>query len=204
MSLSSSERSVRDPASTMHTVDSALELLRSLQPQLSLLCASGKCGTLQANLERIGAFESKQGARVLWVSPREDEGWDESEEELEERMKLVRVSELVHQAFKDAGYIVENRPLKLHCTLINTSHRKPFSKKPKLFSFTDILASKAFSMLQPSADGSYCLPNSRDRLARVALGTYDIPEIQLCAMGSHGPEDEYVSLGGVTFSAGAE
>ncbi|KAF5389552.1 hypothetical protein D9757_004162 [Collybiopsis confluens] len=200
----------------VHTIDSALQLLRSLQPKLSLLSSTGQRGTLCASLERVGAFESNHGARVLWVSPREDEGWSESEEEVQERLKLVQVAgcvlrmindnvrspqaaETIHQTFRNAGYITDNRPLKLHCTLINTSHRKPSSKVPKLFSYADVLASKALSVLQPSAEGSYSPPNSTDRLARVSLGTYDIPEIQLCAMGSHGPEDEYISLGGVGF-----
>ncbi|KAJ3875608.1 AKAP7 2'5' RNA ligase-like domain-containing protein [Lentinula edodes] len=205
--MSLSPRSSISSQSTT-TVESALTLLRSLQPQLTELCAVGKSGTLQASLERLGAFESTDGARVMWVSPRENEGWPESEEELEERVKLVRVADMVHQAFKDAGYITETRPLKLHCTLINTSYRKPFSRKPQLFSFTDVLASNTLSELRPNGYSTQATSvsspseSSPDRTTRVALGTYTIPEIQLCAMGSHGPEDEYVSLGSVKFNGG--
>ncbi|KAJ3769028.1 AKAP7 2'5' RNA ligase-like domain-containing protein [Lentinula raphanica] len=193
-----------NPPPQPKTVESALGLLRSLQPKLIALCETGKRGRLEVSLERAGAFETRDGARVMWVSPREDEGWLESEEELEERLKLGRVAEMVHQAFRDAGYITETRPLKLHCTLINTSHRKPFSRNSRLFSFTDVLASKALTDLRPlsdkgdvaAADGSLS-----NRMVRVSLGTYEIPEIQLCAMGSSGPEGEYVSLGSVKFSA---
>ncbi|KAJ3920309.1 kinase A anchor protein [Lentinula edodes] len=204
MSLSP-QSSISSQSST--TVESVLTLLRSLQPQLTELCAVGKSGTLQASLERLGAFESKDGARVMWVSPRENEGWPESEEELEERVKLVRVADMVHRAFKDAEYITETRPLKLHCTLINTSYRKPFSRKPQLFSFTDVLASNTLSEFRPNGYSTQATSvsspseSSPDRTTRVALGTYTIPEIQLCAMGSHGPEDEYVSLGSVKFNA---
>ncbi|KAE9408026.1 hypothetical protein BT96DRAFT_933040 [Gymnopus androsaceus JB14] len=167
MSLSSSSNghprgSNRDSAnpssSSAHTVESALELLRSLQPQLSMLCSIGKTGSLQASLEKVGTFGTNKGSRVLWASPREDEeGWSESEGDREERLKLVRVAEMVHQAFKDAKYIIEERPLK-------------------------------------------AVSSASDGTVRVSLGTYDIPEIQLCAMGSHGPEDQYISLGGVSFS----
>ncbi|KAJ3967214.1 AKAP7 2'5' RNA ligase-like domain-containing protein [Lentinula raphanica] len=192
-------------SSNPKTVESALGLLRSLQPQLIALCETGKRGRLEVSLERAGAFETREGARVMWVSPRQDEGWLESEEELEERLKLGRVAEMVHQAFRDAGYITETRPLKLHCTLINTSHRKPFSRNSRLFSFTDVLASKALMDLRPLSDkGDVAAADESllsNRMVRVSLGTYEIPEIQLCAMGSSGPEGEYVSLGSVKFSA---
>lgn len=32
----------------------------------------------------------------------------------------------------------------------------------------------------------------------VNLGTWDIDEIQICEMGSHGPEGEYVRVGGIS------
>ncbi|KAJ4002136.1 hypothetical protein F5050DRAFT_1802695 [Lentinula boryana] len=206
MSLSSSS-DPRPSTSPPKTVESALGLLRSLQPQLTALCAAGKPGTLQGSLERVGAFESRNGAKVMWVSPREDERWPESEEELQERLKLVRVAELVHRAFRNAGYITETRPLKLHCTLINTSHRKPFNRNSQLFSFTDVLASDAILELQPSEDHAQATSvtpssvSSSNRMVRVAFGTYDIPEIQLCAMGSSGRDGEYISLGNVQLTA---
>ncbi|KAJ3988510.1 kinase A anchor protein [Lentinula detonsa] len=194
MSLSSSSQNQSSDShpstSPPKTVESALDLLRSLQPQLTALCAAGKPGTLQGSLERVGAFESKDGARVLW-----------------ERLKLVRVAELVHRAFKDAGYITETRPLKLHCTLINTSYRKPFNRNSQLFSFTDVLASDAILEFQPSEDHAQATsvtPSSvspSNRTVRVAFGTYDIPEIQLCAMGSSGPDGEYISLGNARLTA---
>ncbi|KAJ4490237.1 AKAP7 2'5' RNA ligase-like domain-containing protein [Lentinula aciculospora] len=213
MSLSPDDQSFNTSSTTSppKTIESALELLQSLQPRLAALCAIGRTGILEASLERVGAFESRNGARVMWVSPREKEEWPESEGELEERLKLVRVAELVHGAFKNAGYITENRPLKLHCTLINTSHRKPFHQRSQLFSFTDVLASNALLELQPNEDGAQATTStlesstsSSTRIVRVALGTYTIPEIQLCAMGSYGPEDEYVSLGSVPFAAAGD
>ncbi|KAF9078844.1 AKAP7 2'5' RNA ligase-like domain-containing protein [Rhodocollybia butyracea] len=192
MSLSSQDPdgdSAGSSSTTSRTVEDALELLRSLQPQLTSLCTTGKSGNLQISLERIGAFEWNKGARVLWAGPRGNEGWSESEEEREERLKLIRVAEMVHRTFIGAGFS-EKRPLKLRCSIIATSRRKPTSKIYQLFSFTDVLAS-----LQTTAEGSVKASN---RIAPVSFGTYNIPEIQLCAIGSHGPEDEYVSLGSIS------
>ncbi len=93
MCLSKTSAGSNVESSSNHTVESALALLRSLQPQVSALCAAGKSGTLRASLEQFGAFESKKGARVLWASPREEQILlPESDEDREERLKLVQVA----------------------------------------------------------------------------------------------------------------
>ncbi|KAL0579344.1 hypothetical protein V5O48_002677 [Marasmius crinis-equi] len=203
------------------TVESALNLLHSLQPQLL------KEGPVQIPLRRLGAFENKKGARVLWVSPIEHSEDGETSEEKENREKLARVCNLVHRAFRDAGYLTDQRPLKLHCTLINTSHRKPSSKRHVLFSYDDILVSQAlrdinvFSAVKPSARVAEAEPSSlkevtvvseellqstaegasMERLIQVDMGSYTVPDIQLCVMGSHGREGgEYISVGGISLA----
>ncbi|KAF8998280.1 hypothetical protein BDQ17DRAFT_819876 [Cyathus striatus] len=50
--------------------------------------------------------------------------------------EVEAVADLVHQTFKWEGYIIENRPLTLHCTIINTSHRRPRNLRLP-FSYTD-------------------------------------------------------------------
>jgi len=101
----------------------------------------------------------------------------------------------------------------MHCTVINTSHRKgPPAKRRELFSYDEILVSDALRDIQFSkptepGDGAI-LPTSEslspearsraDRTVEVSLGTYTVREIQLCIMGSHGPEGEYISVGGVS------
>ena len=51
---------------------------------------------------------------------------------------LTPTLDFVHQAFKSAGYATDTRPLKLHCTILNASHRKP--RVPRYgFSFADVL-----------------------------------------------------------------
>ncbi|THV04682.1 hypothetical protein K435DRAFT_850545 [Dendrothele bispora CBS 962.96] len=187
------------------TVQSALALLQSLQPQLR------SEGALDAPLELMGAFEAREGARVLWVSPLQTDREGDSDEVKERRRKLARVSNLVHKTFKEAGYITDTRPLKMHCTMINTSYRRgPTAKRGELFSYDDVLASDALQSIRPKTGpgNTAILPASKslspearkesDRTIEISLGTYTVPEIQLCIMGSHGPEDEYVSVGGVS------
>ncbi|KAG7094941.1 hypothetical protein E1B28_005743 [Marasmius oreades] len=229
----SNEHTADSEKTSKKTIESALELLHSLQPQLS------NEGPLEVPLKRLGVFESKKGARVLWVSPIEQVVDEETPEEKENREKLQRVCDLVHRTFKAAGYITDQRPLKLHCTIINTSYRKPSSKRHILFSFDDILRSaplrsiQAFptttqvaavepvatsSSLDPSRDpatipcaiqgSSGTNPPSEpasiptERVIPVDMGTFTVSEIQLCVMGSHGPEDEYVSVGGTSLTKG--
>ncbi|KAL0068087.1 hypothetical protein AAF712_004747 [Marasmius tenuissimus] len=232
------------------TVESALDLLRSLQSQLS------EEGAVQIPLRQLGAFGSKKGARVLWASPVEQAEDGETPDESGNREKLARVCckshsrsqfssidsglpclALVHRTFKEAGYIVDTRPLKvsivltffatsllpyaqLHCTLINASHRKPSSKRHILFSYDDILASQALHHIQvssaletpddtvPTASPEVSrvgkiseiasAETSSTRVVQVDLGSYTVSEIQLCVMGSHGSEGEYVSVGGIS------
>lgn len=115
----------------------------------------------------------------------------------------------------------------LHCTLINTSYRRPRARMP--FAYDEILRSDALkeiavtslaelpsshTQLPASSRASTSLlrntdlptdtiapparappPSGRDKLVKVNLGTWMAKEIQLCIMGSHGPENEYISVG---------
>lgn len=159
------------------------------------------------------------GAGVLFL------GLGQIQTENEERRKLERVCDLIHQTFKKEGYLTDMRPLKLHCTIINASHRKPKRRTP--FSYSDILASPACQLLGADPEVPGNVPASNDvrepTLANVlvpptssatekpkyraplkvppplsiALGTYRVREVQLWEMGSHGPNNQYVSCGGI-------
>ncbi|KAI5114762.1 hypothetical protein M0805_003367 [Coniferiporia weirii] len=83
-------------------------------------------------------------AHVMFVGPTED---DTNSEDVQ---KLKRVCELVKAEFILAGLSVgERRPLKLHCTLLNTVHRKPRATNAQRvpFSFADVLVSDAFKAI---------------------------------------------------------
>ena len=143
----------------------------------------------------------------------------------------------------------------MHCTILNTSHRKPHFRQP--FSYSDILASNALrllcgdagdsnsqsipteeessitipgpelkkvtvqegnsirptSTLHPNTSSPTSDPNPKSSnvpiksqghsvmkhppSVSVNLGVFAVEEIQLWVMGSHGPNNEYVSCGGV-------
>lgn len=60
-------------------------------------------------------------------------------------------------------------------------------------------ASSELSMSNPPVrrgSGGKVLPQRLD--AQVKLGTYEVDEIQICEMGSWGPEGEYVCVGKIT------
>ncbi|KAF8875285.1 kinase A anchor protein, partial [Infundibulicybe gibba] len=156
-----------------HTVSTALDLLRSLQPQLAQTSGTKLSITLdsmdifqpQRNFGEAGAL----GANVLFIGPSNSDD-----------KRLRDICDMTHRTFRQHGYITEKRPLKLHCSILNTSHRKPRRRQP--FSYSAILASNAHRPLT-------CLP--------VNLGTWEIHRIELWVMGSHGPNNEYISCGGI-------
>jgi activating signal cointegrator complex subunit 1 len=59
------------------------------------------------------------------------------------------------------------------------------------FSYPAVLASPAFCAIGG-------VPSTMVGPRAVDLGAWDVDEVQICEMGSHGPENEYVSCGGVS------
>lgn len=85
----------------------------------------------------------------------------------------------------------ETASLQLHCTIINTIHRQPRSGRRQPFSYKSVLTSAAFQAIK-TADSS---TTSQNKPVPVDLGIWDVNEIQICKMGSFGPQGEYVSCG---------
>ncbi|KAG1728998.1 kinase A anchor protein [Suillus lakei] len=119
-------------------------------------------------------------AHVLWLGPSLD---------TEDAQRLKTVSEFVNKAFSDAGFIQDRRPLKLHCTILNTSQSRKPHRQP--FSYNAILASPVIREFIRTPLESH---DFRDPV-KVEFGTWSVDEIQICKMGSYGPEGEYVSCG---------
>ncbi|TFK48877.1 hypothetical protein OE88DRAFT_1633955, partial [Heliocybe sulcata] len=170
-------------------VAAALALLSELRPRILGILAGEK---LRVELKAMDIMKPDRGdperAHVMWMGPRNNGSGT----------KLREVCLLVQRAFLDAGLlVVEHRDLKLHCTVINTVYRKPRSRGARTpFSYPSILGSAAFRELNvPAVDLA-----GRRKIDPVAVdfGQWDVEEIQVCEMGSHGPEDEYVSVGGIS------
>lgn len=111
--------------------------------------------------------------------------------------------------------------MKLHCTVINTTYRKPRGRGRVPFSYKAIRTSEALSsILAPDAqvealtqqlagtalqlDGvdvhthvgqgpSRARRREKLKPLDVSLGSWCVDEIQICKMGSYGPEGEYVA-----------
>jgi activating signal cointegrator complex subunit 1 len=100
-------------------------------------------------------------------------------------------------------------PLQLHCTIVNTVYRKPRPRGGKRipFTYTDLLTSPWFSRPENPVPSHEVTPqrltqstsNAGHHSPRgpisVDFGTWDVDEVQICEMGSHGPEGEYVCVG---------
>ncbi|CAK5279014.1 unnamed protein product [Mycena citricolor] len=171
-----------EPTAPTKTVAEALALLRSLKTQVAEISAGG---LLALPLDHMGVLKTHhEEAGVLYVAPKD--------EEEEETKKIRRIVDLVARRFQEEGFIHETRPVLLHCTLINASHRRP-RRSPKWFSYQEV-----FALASP--EGRTANINAEARSADVDLGAWTASEIQLCRMGSHGPENEYFSCGSILLS----
>ncbi|KAI6110686.1 kinase A anchor protein, partial [Pisolithus croceorrhizus] len=178
-SISSTSGSTSAPSKTLQE---ALSLLLSLEPRIKELLSGSH---LRVPLHRMNIMEPDGGnpdnAHVLWLGPSHDS---------EDARRLQRVGEIVNRTFREAGFISERRPLKLHCTVLNTTHRKPRGRGPRQpFSYRALVMSPAARLFFPAPT------HFRDAI-EVDFGTWDVEEIQLCRMGSYGGDGEYVSCGG--------
>jgi len=152
------------------TVAEALALLCSLRSQISDILRGAR---LSVPLQLMNIMPPDRGdpdkAHVLWIGP---------SFENEATQRLREVGEMVNKTFVEAGFIRDRRPLKLHCTILNTTYRRPRGRGPRQpFSYGSLLASTAAqAIVQGETDPR--------RPVRVDFGTWDVEEIEICKMGS--------------------
>ncbi|KAI0773467.1 AKAP7 2'5' RNA ligase-like domain-containing protein [Irpex lacteus] len=170
----------------------AQNLLTDLRPQILEKLAGHE---LRVGLNVMDVMRPERGdlsrAHVMWAGP---------EYGGEAARRLKAVCEFVHREFKRAGFVTENRPLTLHCTVINTSHRRG-PRQP--FSYADVIASDAFRSIErqtsaAGADSSQTTSVRGKKPIAIDLGEWEVDELQICKMGSWGPEGEYVSVGKIS------
>jgi len=173
MSLSTADE--RNPGTK--TLEEALALLESVRPMVGEILSGHKLLVSLDVMDVMNPLGDLDKANVLWLGPCFA---------ADDARRLRSVCDYIHQTFKDHGFVVEDRPLKLHCTIINTSYAKP--RIP--FSYSAMLSSRAVHDVLSNADvtGSQRVVN---------FGIWQVDEVQICRMGSHGPENEYVSCGSI-------
>ncbi|KAI0248297.1 kinase A anchor protein [Lactifluus subvellereus] len=153
-----------------HDLAGATALLASLAPRIRAVLAHSP---LRVPLGRLAVMQPNPArAHVLYVEPdlRSPDGG-----------RLRAVCDLAYGAFKEAGFLADaNRPLKLHCTLLNTTYRRPPPGQRRAagripFSFA------AFPQVAGSGSN---------------LGAWTVDELQICEMGSWAPDGAYVRVSG--------
>ncbi|ETW77402.1 hypothetical protein HETIRDRAFT_147887, partial [Heterobasidion irregulare TC 32-1] len=120
------------------TLGAARALLEALLPRVLQMLHGQR---LRVDLERMDVLQPERGdasrAHVLFVGPVLGG---------EDGRRLRSVCEMVRGEFIASGLMVDDhRPLKLHCTVLNTTYRKPRPRGARQpFSYADILQSTAF------------------------------------------------------------
>ncbi|KAI0693612.1 AKAP7 2'5' RNA ligase-like domain-containing protein [Cerioporus squamosus] len=175
-----------DPDAPVRTLEEATKVLQDLKPKI-LTMLNGE--RLRVSLDSMDIMKPERGdqkrAHVMWVGPA---GGDSTE-------RLMAVGKLIKQTFEEAGLLIdENRPLKLHCTVVNTIYRKPRPRFRQPFSYPSILTSEAVESVlvqDEIVDATEADKTLKKGPIKVDLGEWDIDEVQICEMGSWGPEGEY-------------
>ena len=166
------QRADRKPLLTdVPPITEALEALQSCRASI-LDALEGQ--PLSVTLQGLDSFSSQRNAcHVLYAVPLLDE-------------RLKKVCDIVFNHFKSCKLLADHRPYKLHCTIVNTSHRKSGGsnkRRPKRMPFD---ASCLFAL--PEAESSF--------------GTYEVDSVSLCRMGSYDENGEYVVEGSISLLPG--
>ncbi|PBL01838.1 hypothetical protein ARMGADRAFT_230757 [Armillaria gallica] len=161
---------------TPESLPTALDLLHRLPTLLPLTAAPP---TITLNTLDVLKRESRRRAHVLWVGPSQPEP----------------LFSQINQIFRDEGFITDARPLKLHMALMNSTYRRPRTKRPQPFEYDAILRQAGVLECFGVQESEYVeLPMA------VSMGSYEAPRIHLCKMGSWGKDGAYVSCGSAPLS----
>ncbi|PBL01834.1 hypothetical protein ARMGADRAFT_1071328 [Armillaria gallica] len=94
----------------------------------------------------------------------------------------------INQIFRDEAFTTGTRPLKLHMTLMNSTYRRPRTKRPQPFDYDAILQQAGVLECFGVQESEYAeLPMA------VSMGSYEAPRVPLCKMGSWDTGGAYVS-----------
>ncbi|KAK0490408.1 hypothetical protein IW261DRAFT_1431961, partial [Armillaria novae-zelandiae] len=156
---------------TTESLPTALELLHHL-PTLLLLRVVPPTITLD-DLDVLKR-ESHCRAHVSWVGP----------------LRPEPLFSQINQIFRDEGFIIDTRPLKLHMTLMNSTYRRPRLKCPQPFEYDAILHQAGVLEYFGVQESEYA-----DLPLAVMMGSYEAPRVHLCNTGSWDKDGAYISCG---------
>lgn len=162
------------------SIAAALALLHTLKPDIEFALQSQPlylCLNEFAVMRRSPAGESD----VMYIGPAA------TGTKSEQHTRSVGILETVNRRFIEEGFITDKRPLKLHCTILNTTYRKSGNKRTRQripFSMTQIEDSIT---QRPHTTGTLL---SSDSLLAVR-------ELNICRMGSYDEVGRYVRVGGI-------
>ncbi|KAH9970923.1 AKAP7 2'5' RNA ligase-like domain-containing protein [Russula compacta] len=161
-----------------HDLAGATALLASLAPRVRALLAHND--PLRVPLGRLAVMQPDPArAHVLYVEPdlRSPDG-----------QRLRAVCDLVRGAFKEAGFLADaQRPLKLHCTILNTKYRRRTPSQGQRRGAAAGSIPFSFAAFPPTTANDTEGEN---------LGTWSADELQICKMGSWAPDGAYVRVAG--------
>ncbi|PBK65714.1 hypothetical protein ARMSODRAFT_433342 [Armillaria solidipes] len=161
---------------TPGSLPTALDLLHRLPTLLPLTAAPP---TVTLDTLDVLKRESRCRAHVLWVGPSQPEP----------------LFGQINQIFRDEGFITDTRPLKLHMTLMNSSYRRPRTKRPQPFDYDAILRQAGILECFGVQESEYAeLPIA------VTMRSYDALRVHLCKMGSWDKVGAYISCGSAPLS----
>ncbi|KAJ1304234.1 hypothetical protein OPQ81_005398 [Rhizoctonia solani] len=186
MSLATEDRPVDSSKQTeidktpQKSITDALALLRSLKPEIE---SALQGQPLQLCLNEFAVMRRSPAgeADVMYIGPAA------AGAKTEEHIRSVKILETITRRFTQEGFITDTRPLKLHCTILNTTYRKAGNRNGGQripFSIAQIEDSIAQN---PHITGT--LLSSDTPLA--------VREMNICRMGSYDEFGRYVRVGGI-------
>lgn len=167
------------PLEPPKTASQALDLLQSLKSEIQTMLNNEP---LQLNLDELAVMRrSEEGeADVMYIGP------TPAVVRTEAHSQSVKVLESIYRRFREEGFVTDTRPLKLHCTVLNTSHRKPANRRSGRVPFSMSQIEEAVAQ-NPHMTGTL-LSSSVPLTAR---------ELNICRMGSWDRLGRYVRVGGI-------
>lgn len=167
------------PLQPPKTVSQAVDLLQSLKPEIQTMMGSEP---LRLNLDELAVMRrSDEGeADVMFLGPATGTLRTEA------HSQSVHVLETIHRRFREEGFVTDTRPLKLHCTILNTSHRRSANRRSGRVPFSMSQIEEAISQ-NPRMTGT--LLSSTEPLA--------VQELNICRMGSWDRLGRYVRVGSI-------